>query len=41
MEKMAELLHTAVEIQDRHDAVDLAQVVRDPNPYYLLLTTYC
>ena len=32
VEKMAELLHTAVEIQDQHDAVDLTQVVRDSPP---------
>ena len=29
---MAELLHTPVEIVDRHDALDLAQVVRDAPP---------
>ena len=32
VEKMAELLHTPVEIVDRHDALDLAQVVRDAPP---------
>ena len=33
VEKMAELLHTPVEIVDRHDAVDLAQVdAPNPNP---------